>query len=74
MVAGGYYHLINRGNDRSVVFRKPRDYRAFLRLIDDAQDASGLQLLAACLMPNHFHLVVSTDRRTATSAAGCSGS
>jgi putative transposase len=60
MVAGGYYHLINRGNDRSTVFRQPGDYLAFLRLIQDAQRRIQLTLLAACLMPNHFHLVVST--------------
>jgi putative transposase len=61
MVAGGYYHLINRGNDRSTVFRQPGDYLAFLRLIQDAQRRVQLALLAACLMPNHFHLVVSTS-------------
>jgi len=61
LVAGGYYHLINRGNDRSVVFRQPDDYLAFLRLIEAAQQRIRLTLLAACMMPNHFHLVVSTD-------------
>jgi putative transposase len=61
LVAGGYYHVINRGNDRAVVFHQPGDYRAFLTLIDDAQDRVRLKLLAFCLMPNHFHLVVSPD-------------
>jgi len=60
LVAGGHYHLINRGNDRSAVFRQPAEYLSFLRLIDDAQQRVPLTLLAACLMPNHFHLVVAT--------------
>jgi len=58
LVAGGHYHLINRGNDRSVVFHQPSDYQAFLRMIELAQQEIRLALLAACLMPNHFHLVV----------------
>ena len=59
LVAGGHYHLINRGNDRSVVFHQPSDYQAFLRMIEQAQQEVHLSLLAVCLMPNHFHLVVS---------------
>jgi putative transposase len=64
LVAGGYYHLINRGNNKSVVFHQPGDYRSFLRLIDTAQERIRLKLLAFCLMPNHVHLVVSPDGAT----------
>jgi putative transposase len=60
IVAGGYYHLINRGNDKAAVFRQAGDYLEFLRLIGAAQQRIQLTLLAACLMPNHFHLVAST--------------
>lgn len=59
LLAGGYYHLINRGNNRGLVFRHPRDYRSFLALVDQAQDRVHLEMLAFCVMPNHFHLVVS---------------
>jgi putative transposase len=59
LVPDGYYHLINRGNDRSLVFHDWTDYRVFLNLIDEAQDRVPLRLLAYCLMPNHFHLVAS---------------
>jgi len=60
MVPGGHYHLINRRNDKAVVFRQPCDYLAFLQLIHDAQQRIQLTLLAVCLMPNHFHIVAST--------------
>ena len=60
IVPGGYYHLINRGNDKALVFRQSDDYLAFLRLIHDAQQRIPLELLAVCLMPNHFHIVAST--------------
>jgi len=56
--AGGCYHVINRGNNRATVFHGPADYWAFTRLIRQAQTRNPLDLLAACLMPNHFHVVV----------------
>lgn len=61
MVPGGYYHLMNRGNNRATLFHVPEDYRRFMRLIQDAQERVLLRLLAACLMPNHFHLVAAQD-------------
>ena len=61
LLPGGYYHLINRGNDRSTVFHGSADYRGFLQLIEGAQERSRIRLLAFCLIPNHFHLVVSPE-------------
>jgi putative transposase len=60
--AGNYcYHVLNRGNARQEVFHKVDDYAAFLRLIaeaNDRYDGAPMRLLAYCLMPNHFHLVL----------------
>lgn len=57
--AGGYcYHVLNRGNARRTVFRKPADYDAFVELLTEAQERMPMRLLAWCLMPNHFHLVL----------------
>lgn len=61
LLAGAYFHVVNRGNDRAVVFRQATDFSAFLRLIETAQERIRLRLLAYCLMPNHFHLVLSPD-------------
>lgn len=58
IVANSCYHVLNRTNDRKDVFREPPDYAAFLSLLREAQERLPLQLLAACLMPNHLHLVV----------------
>jgi putative transposase len=57
---GGYvYHALNRGNGRQTVFCKDGDYEAFLRILAQAQShVPGLRLLAYCLMPNHWHLVL----------------
>jgi putative transposase len=56
---GGYcYHVLNRGNARQQVFHKDADYTAFIRLFDEAHHRCPMRVLAWCLMPNHFHLVL----------------
>ena len=56
--AGFCYHVLNRGNAWAEVFHKPEDYAAFLRALNESSVRLPLRLLAYCLMPNHFHLVV----------------
>ena len=53
-----WYHALNRGNRREVVFHKPGDYDAFVAAMTDACARLPLDLLGYCLMPNHFHLVL----------------
>jgi putative transposase len=56
---GGYcYHVMNRGNGRRTVFHKQGDYDAFVNLLAEAGERSEVRLLAFCLMPNHFHLLL----------------
>lgn len=57
---GGYvYHVLNRGNGREAIFFKDGDYDAFLRIVTLAKEhVPGMRLLAYCLMPNHWHLVL----------------
>jgi putative transposase len=58
-VPGGLcYHVLNRGNGRQHVFRDDEDYASFLQALVDATKQVRMRLLAYCLMPNHFHLVV----------------
>jgi REP element-mobilizing transposase RayT len=56
---GGYcYHVLNRGNARRTVFHKDGDFAAFVKLLRQAGERVPVRLLAYCLMPNHFHLVL----------------
>jgi putative transposase len=52
------YHFLNRGNRQSTVFHENADFAAFLGLVREAQERVPVPLIAACLMPNHLHLVV----------------
>ena len=52
------YHVINRGNSRAEVFHKDYDYLRFTEMMGQAAERWPLRVLAWCLMPNHFHLVL----------------
>ena len=55
---GHYYHLYNRGNDRNPIFFERENYLHFLRLIRRYLIDQTLDVVAYCLMPNHYHLLV----------------
>ncbi len=56
---GGYvYHVLNRGVGRQQLFFDPSDYLAFERVLVEAAQRVWMRVLAYCLMPNHWHLVL----------------
>jgi len=55
---GFIYHVFNRGNDKKTIFHKDSDYAAFIKLVRDAKNRHPVQMMAYCIMPNHFHFVV----------------
>jgi putative transposase len=58
IASGFYYHVINRGNNRATIFSAPHEFDLFVHLMRRAQVRCHMDVVAACLMPNHFHLVV----------------
>lgn len=58
--AGATYHVFNRRDDRARVFRDDQDRELFVELMKQRLGSNrfGVDLLAYCLMPNHFHLVL----------------
>lgn len=56
---GGFvYHVLNRANARLKIFAKDADYLAFERTLAEVQERVPMRILAWCLMPNHWHLVL----------------
>jgi putative transposase len=68
-----YYHIYNRGVEKRKIFLDKQDYATFLSILrrhldpKPQEDRYGrkfenysdeLELLAFCLMPNHFHLLM----------------
>ena len=63
--AGLVYHVLNRRVMRLPLFQKDADFLAFERVLGESlvrPDAPDL--LAWCLMPNHWHLVVQAGKGT----------
>jgi REP-associated tyrosine transposase len=59
------YHLLNRRVMRLPLFQKDDDYLAFERVLAESLERPDApSLLAWCLMPNHWHLVVHALKRT----------
>jgi putative transposase len=57
-IGGVAYHVLNRGNGKAAIFRKPEDYAAFVELLIAGRERARVDLFGYCLMPNHWHLVL----------------
>lgn len=57
-VADIVYHVINRGNKRMRFFEGDSDYLLFEALLEDLALVRDMRILAYCLIPNHWHLVL----------------
>jgi REP element-mobilizing transposase RayT len=65
--ADGYFHLTTRGNRRQTVFDDDVDRSWFLSLLSDVVERFAWNVLAYCLMGNHYHLTVHTPKPTLSS-------
>ena len=55
-------HITQRGNCGQRTFHTRQDYQRFLDLLAHYAPAHGVDILAYCLMPNHFHLLAHGHR------------
>ena len=54
---GDIYHIYNQGNNRNPIFFSRENYLFFLKKINRHINPHA-DVIAWCLMPNHFHLMV----------------
>ena len=52
------YHVVNRANAHLPIFARPADFDAFESVVGEAHARVGTRILAYCVMPNHWHLVL----------------
>lgn len=57
-LAGYPHHVIQRGNNRQVIFADRQDFEAMLALLAENAQKFGVAVHAYVLMDNHFHLLV----------------
>ncbi|MBN1140863.1 MAG: transposase [Deltaproteobacteria bacterium] len=69
-IAVGYpHHITQRGNHRGVVFFDDEDRRTHLTLLERFSNMHGLQIMAYCLMDDHFHLLAIPESESSLSKA-----
>ena len=75
---GEYYHIYNRGNSKQTIFHDAQDYEHFINLLSVLNTESRMRLKRAsnqslkedgvisigayCLMPNHFHILITQKK------------
>ena len=58
----GVYHVLDRGNYRTPIFRADKTKAAFLKCLGEACARTGWLIHAWTVMSNHYHLALSTPR------------
>ena len=64
LVPGELYHIYNRGNNKERIFYEDRHYRFFQTKMEQYL-CPHADLLAFCLLPNHFHLLIRATPQSA---------
>ena len=52
------YHVLNRANGRNTIFQAPGDFAAFEGVLAEGLARMPMRLMAYCVMPNHWHLLL----------------
>jgi putative transposase len=63
--AGAIFHVVNRGVERRRVFFDDRDYARFMSLLREGKERAPVKVIAFCLMPNHFHIMIEPETKEA---------
>src|SRR5215469_1066588 len=59
---GMLFHVLNRGVGKTRLFVKDADFEAFEGMIDQTLETRPMRIMAYCLMPSHWHLVLWPER------------
>ena len=54
---GSVVHVVNRGNDKRLLFERARHFEDFLHMVAWAKGICPVRIVAYCIMCNHWHFV-----------------
>lgn len=58
LIADIPYHVLQRGNNKNVIFFSEQDYTFFLDVLQEAKSKHPCYIYSYCFMKNHFHLLI----------------
>ena len=56
----GFHHVVNRGIERSNIYKSDEDKEKFLEIVCKACEIYKVNIHDYCLMDNHYHLLIET--------------
>ena len=59
---GAIYHITSRGNEKRDIFLADKDREHFVGLLREGADFFRVEIIAYCLMSNHYHLLLQTKQ------------
>ena len=60
----GIYHIMLRGINQQLIFEDEEDNVKFLEVLKDCKTVSEYKIFAYCLMGNHLHLLLKTEKES----------
>jgi putative transposase len=63
LIKDEFYHIYNRGNNQQLIFFTEANYLFFIQKIR-GQLMPVADIIAYCLMPNHFHIIIRTTENS----------
>ena len=60
LIPGNFYHVYNRGNEKTRIFYTEANYNFFLEKYQYYLE-DWVETFAYCLIPNHFHLLIKVE-------------
>jgi putative transposase len=57
-----FYHVYNRGNNRTAILRSDSEKEIFLGTLADYKERFAFKLYGFVLMDNHFHMILETGQ------------
>ena len=69
VLPGHPQHVIQRGNNRNVIFAEDADYCIYMEKLGEACERFGCRIHAYVLMTNHVHLLITPETEQGISKA-----
>ncbi len=57
-IENGIYHIYNRGCNKDNIFFNEENYLYLLKKMKEEKDEYEIEIIAYCLMPNHYHFLI----------------